>query len=160
MLPTKITKAMATVIHPTTDGHWISGNPELQGMSATTLTALTSLRCHHRGLVVRRLRVDADVVLERDLLDGHDVLHEVLDLLVVQGPGEPHAPRRHVRPRTALHDRVSDIHHVVDLRVVEGRAAAHRPQIGDRDQLAVEDVVSPAQGRVVAVAAHAPDARL
>src|SRR5919201_5512126 len=60
-------------------------------------------RRRRRGAAGRRLgRIDADVLGRRDLLDRQDVVHDVVDLLVVHRSGEANAPRRHVGARPTL----------------------------------------------------------
>src|SRR5918912_965201 len=97
------------------------------------ITGKPSLGGHHGSDVALRLLIRADVLLERDgirVRERHaadverlvavvldDEGQDVLDLLIVERPLETHAPRGHVGPGPALHDRVAYVDGIVDGRV-------------------------------------------
>src|SRR5437763_16886551 len=85
---------------------------------STTAMPLPKVGARARACVTRRSsRLQAYVVLGRDLLDRQDVVHQVVDLLVVHGAGEPDAPGRHVRAGAPLGDRGDDVLQGLDERM-------------------------------------------
>src|SRR2546425_5173925 len=100
---------------------------------------------------------DADVLRRRDLLDRQDVVHEIVDLLIVHGAGEPNAPRRHVGAGPALSDRGDDVIQALDLGVAERRSTAHRLQVRHDDDAAVEDVLAAVQAGAMTPLAVEPE---
>src|SRR5438445_10575098 len=162
-LPTNRTSAQIRTTMPFQKIGASASNPVIRSLSSRTGRGRRrrSRRCRttgrRRGAGPGLGRVDAHVLGQRHLLDGQDVIHQIVDLLVVHGSGEPHAPRRHVGPSSTLGNGVDDVVEALDEWMTERRPATNRLQVRHYHDAAVEHVLAAVQPRAMAAFAVEPD---